>query len=235
MAKPSTKKVRYSGVLAKPIEFHSPKETYSADPFPDGIWRSVHRYVGRSTGHGGVNTTLDLIAQLSEQREASAKILEQFVERVVALFEHYDIAPGDFTNLALELASAHVPGFQIRFPEEKTRGRPTGVGTGKEFVNRVEQFREILPLADKLGLKRACKIVSARRGSRCYGVKPGTLRKRVTNAKRAQAGDLLEVVLILARFTVDDRGIVRTRLERDANAGTISRTGTDVSQGVRKK
>ncbi len=76
--------------------------------------------------------------------------------------------------------------------------------------------------------------MSKRRGSCCYGVKPATLRKRVTDANRASADDLSNLAFRLARFVVD-HGIVGPLLEHDANAGALSRTGTEIPPRVRRK
>ncbi len=206
MARRNKRAGKYSGVLATPMRFHRyPRETLVGGVVPEETWRA-------------------------KQGEAERKNLEQFVERVVALFKHYGVAPGDFVTLAMELAQAHVEGFRFREPGERGRGRPSG--TGKEFVERVEQFREIIPLADKKGLKRACEILSKRRGSRCYGVKPATLRKMVTDAKRASADDLSNLAFRLARFVVD-RGIVGLLSGGDDEAD--ARAGTEVKRRVRRK
>ncbi len=118
---------KYSGVLATPMRFHRyPRETLVGGVVPEETWRA-------------------------KQVEDERKNLEQFVERVVALFKHYGVAPGDFATLAMKLAQAHVPGFRFREPGERGRGRPSGIGTAEEIIERVEQFREIIPLADKRG------------------------------------------------------------------------------------
>ncbi len=199
MAKRNKRTGDYSGVLATPMRFHRyPWKTLVGGVVPEETWRA-------------------------KQGEAERKNLEQFVERVVALFKHYGVAPGDFVTLAMELAQAHVCGFRFREPGERGRGRPSGTDTAEEIIERVELFREIIPLADKKGLKQACEIISKRRGSRCYGVKPATLRKMVTDAKRASADDLSNLAFRLARFVVD-RGIVGSLIggndEADAHAGT---------------
>ncbi len=186
----------YSGVLATPMRFHHyPRATVLGGAVPDETWRA-------------------------KQGELNAKNREQFFERVVALFTHYDVPAGDPWLLLFKLAEAHVPGFRFRERGETGQGRPSGIGTVEELFERVEQFREIIPLANKKGLKRACEITSNRRGSRCYGVKPATLRKWVTDAKRASADDLSSLVFPLARFLVD---------EVDTGAGTESK------QRVRRK
>ncbi len=169
----------------------------------------------------------------AREAEAKRKNAEQLAERVVALFKHYGVAPGDFATLAMKLAQAHVPGFRIREPGEGGRGRPSGIGTSEEIIERVEQFREIIPLADKKGLKRACEILSKRRGSRCYGVKPATLRKMVTDAKRASADDRSGFAFRLARSTVD-LGIVGALSGGDDDEAD-ARAGTEVKRRVRRK
>ncbi len=191
---------KYSGVLATPMRLHRyPRETLVGGAVPEETWRA-------------------------KQGEFDAKNREQFFERGVALFTHYDVPAGDPWLLLFKLAEAHVPGFRFRERGERGRGRPSSVSTGKEFCERVEQFREIIPLADKKGLKRACEILSKRLGSRCYGVKPATLRKMVTDAKRASAGNRSGFAFRLARSTVD-LGIVGALFEgdddeADARAGT---------------
>jgi hypothetical protein len=135
--------------------------------------------------------------------EAARKNAEQLAERVVALFEHYEVTPGEFETLVVKLAVAHVPGFRYRMPGERGRGRPSSIGSTKEIFERTRQFLEIIPLADKMGLKRACENISKRRGSRCYGVKPSTLRKMVTDAKRASARDGNSLAYQLAWATID--------------------------------
>ena len=126
-----------------------------------------------------------------------------------------------------------VPGFRIREPGERGRGRPSNIGTAEEIVERVELFREILPLADKKGLKRACEIMSNRRGSRCYGVKPATLRKMVTDAKRASADDLSNFAFRFARSTVD-LGILGALSGGDDDEAD-TRAGSEVKRRVRRK
>ena len=206
MAKPNKRKVKYSGVLAAPMQFYRyPRETLVGGPVPEETWRA-------------------------KQGEAEAKNLDQFLERVVALFMHYDVPAGDFTTLALKLAWAHVPGFRFRSPGERTRGRASG--TAKEILERVEQFREILPLADKLGVKRACEILSKRTESHCYGVKPVTLRKMMTDAKRARVDEPNGFALVMARFAVDN-GIVGPLPEDDT--GTHTPSEFETPQRVRKK
>ncbi len=190
---------KYSGVLATPMRFHHyPPATVVGGAVPDETWRA-------------------------KQGEVDAKNREQFFERVVALFTHYDVPAGDPWLLLFKLAEAHVPGFRFRERGERGRGRPSGIGTGEELIERVEQFREIIPLADKKGLKRACEILSKRRGSRFYGVKPATLRKMVTDAKGASVDDRSGFAFRIARSTVD-LGIVGAPLggddEVDAGAGT---------------
>ena len=200
---------KYSGVLATPMRLHRyPRETLVGGAVPEETWRA-------------------------KQGEADAKNREQFFERVEALFKHYGVAQGDFVSLAIKLAQAHVPGLRFREPGERGRGRPFGVGTGEEFCERVEQFREILLLADKLGVKQACKHVSSRKGSRCYGVKPATLRKMVTDAKRAPAGDLGGFAFRFARSTVD-LGIVGALVEGDDDEAD-ARADTEAKQRVRRK
>ena len=196
MAKRHKRTGNYSGVLATPMR--------------------LHRAGARILGGGN--------PLAAREAEAKRKDLEQFVERVVALFKHYGVAQGDFVTLVMKLAQVHVPAFQVRKPGERGRGKPSSIGTTEEIIERVEQFREIIPLADKKGLKRACEILSKRRGSRCYGVKPATLRKMVTDAKRASAGNQSGFAFRLARSTVD-LGIVGALFEgdddeADARAGT---------------
>ena len=199
---------KYSGVLATPMRFHHyPRATVLGGAVPDETWRA-------------------------KQGELNAKNREQFFERVVALFTHYDVPAGDPWLLLFKLAEAHVPGFRFRERGETGRGRPSAIGTGEGFIERVEQFREIIPLADKKGLKRACEIMSNRRGSRCYGVKPATLRKMVTDAKRASADDLSNLAFGLARFVVD-RSIVGSLPGGDNEAD--ARAGTEVKRRVRRK
>jgi hypothetical protein len=62
--------------------------------------------------------------------------------------------------------------------------------------------------------KRACENISKRRGSRGYGVEPPTLRKMVTDAKRASARDGNWLAFKFARSTVD-LGIVGALFEGD--------------------
>ncbi len=205
MAKRHKRTGNYSGVLATP--------------------RQVHR--------SGAGILLEEEELCAREGEAKRKNLEQFVERVVALFKHYGVAQGDFVTLAMKLAQAHVPGFRFREPGERGRGRPSGIGTAEEIIERVEQFREILLLADKMGLKRACEILSKRCGSRCYGVKPATLRKMVTDAKRASAGNRSGFAFRLARSTVD-LGIVRALSGRDDDEAD-ARADTEVKRRVRRK
>ena len=206
MAKRHKRTGNYSGVLATPMQVH----------------RAGARILASETLR-------------AREAEAERKNLEQFVERVVALFKHYGVAPGDFATLSIKLAQAHVPGFRFREPGERGRGRPSGIGTGEGFIERVEQFREIIPLANKKGLKRACEIMSNRRGSHCYGVKPATLRKWVTDAKRASAGDMSSLWFRLARSVVD-RGIVGPLSEDDDDeADARASTGTEIPQRVRRK
>ena len=198
----------YSGVLATPMRVHRP----------------------------GAGILLEEEELPAREGEAKRKNLEQFVERVVALFKHYGVAPGDFATLSIKLAQAHVPGFRYREPGERGRGRPSGIGTAEEIIERFEQFCEIIPLADKMGLKRACEIVSTRPGSRCYGVEPATLRKRVTDAKRASAGDMSSLWFRLAGSVVD-RGFVVGALSEgdDDEADARASTGTEIPQRVRRK
>ena len=204
MAKRHKRTGNYSGVLATPMQVH----------------RSGARILGGETLR-------------AREAEAKRKNLEQFVERVVALFKHYGVAPGDFVTLAMKLAQAHVPGFRFREPGERGRGRPSGIGTAEEIIERVEQFREIIPLADKMGLKQACEIMSKRRGSRCCGVKPATLRKMVTNAKRASASDRSGFAFRLARSAID-LGIVGALFEGDDDQAN-ARAGIEVKRRVRRK
>lgn len=58
-----------------------------------------------------------------QRRQERDKLLTAaFHERRPILFEHYDLAFGDFERLALELAIRHVPGFTWRRGVDK--GRP---------------------------------------------------------------------------------------------------------------
>lgn len=188
MAKQHKPTDNYTGVLATPMQVHRPRA----------------RILAQET-------------RRVREGEAERKNLEQFAERVDALFKHYGVVSGDFVSLAMELAQAHVPGFRFREPGVRRQGRPSNIGTAEDIMDRVEQFREIIPLADKMGLKRACEITSERPGSRCYGVKPATLRKKVTDAKSAPAGDRSGFAFVLAQSAVD-LGIVGTLLEDDTDA-----------------
>jgi hypothetical protein len=63
-----------------------------------------------------------MVLDLSEGANAAG--LEAFLERVVALFDHFQVERGDFVKLTFELATRHVPGFRFRNPPGAPRRWP---------------------------------------------------------------------------------------------------------------
>lgn len=87
---------KYKGILAKPREYHVPS------PFTPPEDRE------------------------HLTKEAQEKNLSDFVERIAALFKHYNrdmSKDGDWIQLLFDLAENHVPGFQV-FVKPPKRGQP---------------------------------------------------------------------------------------------------------------
>lgn len=113
--------------------------------------------------------------------DADALYDKAFDERLAALFRHHGVDEGDFAELALALAFAHVPGFQIEKPREKRpRGRPLGkVAAGTPSHRRV--FRDVEALRAKhprLTLKAACEMLKRSERKTYAGLSLDAIRRR---------------------------------------------------------
>lgn len=96
-----------------------------------------------------VRKRLGLLADTHAEAE---RITIEVFSKLPALFEAHRVEPGDWMSLALELAKAHVPGFQVNAPA----GRPT-----KWCVTEKAEFRidvDSIISDKKLSIPEAIKL-----------------------------------------------------------------------------
>ncbi len=172
---------RYKGVLAKPM-----------------VVRPVITEGILTTGKPSPEEFAEWLERIERLRIA------ELHERVLALFDHYNVTYDDFELLALNLAQDHVPGFESRMLGERGRGRPSQFATPKAWIKRVQQFREILLKAKRFGVKQACAILSANVNSQCHGIAPNTLRGHLNDAMGAPPDSLEGGAYRLAKMNIDD-------------------------------
>ena len=114
--------------------------------------------------------------------DADAAYDAAFDERVDALFRLYGVERGDFAELALALAFAHVPGFQLEAPRaaKRPRGRPWGkVAAGTPAHRRVFRDIEALRANDpRLTLKAACEMLKRTARKTYAGLSIDAIRRR---------------------------------------------------------
>lgn len=99
----------------------------------------------------------DLI--VTSKAEADKKNLAAMTEKIVALFDHYNISPtalNAYELLSMAMAADHVPGFRLK----KHVGRPATWKAGAGL----ELFKKVWLLADKTGSYRAACAHLVRRG-----------------------------------------------------------------------
>lgn len=114
--------------------------------------------------------------------EADARYDAAFDARLEALFRHHGVERGDFAELALALAFAHVPGFAIEAPRgaKRPRGRPLGkVAAGTPSHRRV--FRDVEALRAKhprLTLTAACEMLKRKERKTYAGLSLDAIRRR---------------------------------------------------------
>jgi hypothetical protein len=96
-----------------------------------------------------------------ERRAAERANADQFVERLVALFKHYEVdpkAPDADSRLLLRLARDLVPGFEVRYSPRRGRGR-----TKKWGIARLARLLADVASITREGKHRAraaCRILT---------------------------------------------------------------------------
>jgi hypothetical protein len=93
------------------------------------------------------------IGLLADTDAEAQRITFEVFSKLPALFEAHGVRPGDWMTLAIELAKAHVPGFQVNDPP----GAPT-----KWCITEKAEFRIDVDsvIADKkLSIPEAIKLV----------------------------------------------------------------------------
>jgi hypothetical protein len=164
----------YQGALAKPI----------MRPRPPAFWGAV------------VPERIEAYRkQLSRYESKSAASVERQLSRKLALlFDHYAIADKeDKAALAWALASAHVPGFKVQFPETKSkRGRKRKWSPDRleQLYQAVQSIRQLHSFNDRQALTF---MVNNRQHAETWGMPTGhkgskqqwieTLEARLQDAK----------------------------------------------------
>jgi hypothetical protein len=131
------------------------------------------------------NALLSYLGKPDEEAEKKQLdcVMEQYHQRVLALYEHYDIKPerGSGLGLALALARDCVPGFQVLYTPKRGRGRPPR-GSGTAFMDLPLCFDVLLLVRRGQTTANACRILAKR--SEYVGTKAGTLRRRFYSAMK---------------------------------------------------
>ena len=113
---------------------------------------------------------------LSDTDAEAERITDEVFSKLPALFDAHDVQPGDWMSLAIELAKAHVPGFQVNSPP----GRPTEWCVIEKAEFRIDVDARI---ADKkLSIPEAIKVVirQSRWVEKAASMTLGALKKQYT-------------------------------------------------------
>jgi hypothetical protein len=116
-----------------------------------------------------------------------ARALEEYFERVVALFRHYKINPKDedaWMHLALALAHNHVPGFTFG----RERGAPHKRGVDDIIIWSQVKRHE----AKGLTVNNACRLIEKQ--GIVKGLKAQSIRQRYYDFSKGPLGAMFENV-----------------------------------------
>ena len=129
-------------------------------------------------------------------------VIRQKYTKLFALLSCYGLKtnPPDWLGLALRLGDDFVPGFKVKEPNARERGRPRN--QPDVLLEDVDDYRRRNP---RLGIAAACNFLVKQKGP-WHGNKPSTLETRYHKEKRERSSwlNLIEAS--------DKRGLIRSHL-----------------------